>query len=457
MDSSRKSDLEVLARPVSAFERALAYGLRPFAKVEPGEAVTAALLMLTVFLLLTAYYLLKTAREPLILLHGGAEVKQYAAAGQALILVVVVNAYSALARRVGRQTLIAAVYLFFVSNLVVFAILARANVVIGVPFFLWVGVFNMTAVSQFWSLAADVYTPEQGKRLYAILGIGSSVGAVAGARVAKSLAALGPAWLMGVAAALLLVCVGLFAWIGTRAGSPGRTAEETHHEEPLVHDHVARVLARDKYLLLIAALTLLLNWVRSNGDYLLDRTLLSALAEAKSHGVDPSTFVTSFKADYFEWVNITGVVLQLFVVSRVMSRLGVRNALLVLPAVAFLEYGGFLVAPILSIFMVAKVGESSLEYSLQNTARQALFLVSSRVEKYVGKTVVDTVVVRAGDALTGLVVWAGTRAALSTKAFATLNLVLITVWMVTVFAIGRENARRSGEGEERIAAEPLPS
>jgi AAA family ATP:ADP antiporter len=167
--------------------------------------------------------------------------------------------------------------------------------------------------------------------------------------------------------------------------------------------------------------------------------------------------VTSFKAEYFEWVNITGVVLQLFVVSRVMKYLGVRTALLVLPAVAFLEYGTFLVAPILSVFLVAKVGESSLEYSLQNTARQALFLVSSRIEKYVGKTVVDTVVVRAGDALTALVVLAGSRAAFSTRAFATLNLVLIAVWIVAVFAIGRENARRTGEGAERIAAEPLRS
>jgi ATP:ADP antiporter, AAA family len=449
--------VNVAPRPTSPMERALAYVLRPFAKVEPGESITAALLTVTVFLLLTAYYLLKTAREPLILLHGGAEVKQYAAAGQALILVVVVNAYSALAKRVGRQTLIATVYLFFASNLVLFAILARANVVIGVPFFLWVGVFNMTAVSQFWSFAADVYTPEQGKRLFAILGIGSSVGAVAGARIAKSLGRLGPAWLMGVAAAILVVCVGLFAWIDVRAGSPGRRADEPGHEEPLHHDHVVRVLLHDKYLLLIAGLTLLLNWVRSNGDYLLDRTLLASLAEAKSHGADASAFVTSFKADYFEWVNITGVVLQLFVVSRVMKRFGVRTALLVLPAVALVEYGGFLVAPILSFFLVAKVGESSLEYSLQNTARQALFLVSSRLEKYVGKTVVDTVVVRTGDALTALVVWAGSRAALSTKVFATLNLVLVSVWILAVFAIGRENTRRSNEGEERIAAEPLSS
>jgi ATP:ADP antiporter, AAA family len=447
----------VTAPAPSHLDRSLAYLLRPFGKVEPGEAVTAGLMTLTVFLLLTAYYLLKTAREPLILLHGGAEVKQYAAAGQALILVAVVQAYSALARRVGRQKLIATVYLFFAANLVVFAALARADVVIGVPFFLWVGVFNMTAVSQFWSLAADVYTPEQGKRLFAILGIGSSLGAVAGARVAKSLAPAGPAVLMIGAAIILLVCVGLFAWIGVRARSAGRRADEAHPDEPLVHDHVAGVLVRDKYLLLIAGLTLLLNWVRSNGDYLLDRTLLAAVADAKSHGIAPSTFVTAFKADYFQWVNIAGLLLQLFAVSRIMSRFGVRNALLLLPSVAFLEYGMFLVAPVLPLFKLAKIGESSLEYSVQNTARQALFLVSSRVEKYIGKTAIDTVVVRAGDALTALVVWAGSRAAMSTQAFATLNLGLITLWIVAVFAIGKENMRRTGEGEERVAAEPLPT
>jgi AAA family ATP:ADP antiporter len=109
------------------------------------------------------------------------------------------------------------------------------------------------------------------------------------------------------------------------------------------------------------------------------------------------------------------------------------------------------------MFFVAKVGESSIEYSLQNTARQSLFLVSSRVEKYVGKTAVDTVVVRAGDALTGVVVWAGSRAALSTQAFAALNVVLISLWIVAVFAIGRENARRAGHGVELVSAEPVPS
>ncbi|MGD0677734.1 MAG: translocase [Polyangiaceae bacterium] len=432
----------------------LAVLLRPFARVKPSEVVGAAVMTLAVFLLLTGYYLLKTAREPLILLHGGAEVKQYAAAGQATLLVGVVRGYAWLAKRVGRTKLIAIVYLFFVSNLVVFAVLARTHWTIGVPFYLWVGAFNMTAVSQFWSLAADIYDEEQGRRLFAIIGVGGSMGAVLGARLAKSLAHRGPATLMDAAAVLLLACTALLIWIARCPQCPRRTTGEPGRDAPLAHDNLLRWLMRDRYLLLIAALALVLNWVRSNGDYVLDRTLLAAVTEAKAKGLSADVFVTTFKANYFQWVNITTLVLQLFVVSRVMSRLGVTAALLCLPVFAFAEYAVYLALPVLSVFLVAKVGESSLEYSMQNTSRQALFLEASRMEKYVGKTVVDTFVVRAGDALTAVVVLAGSRVGLSPQAFASLNLLLIVLWVFAVLAIGRESLRRAGMIGSAGSAEP---
>ena len=116
-----------------------------------------ALFGLQIFLLLTAYYLLKTVREPLILLQGGAEMKLYARAGQALAMAVFVHFYAQLARRVGRARLLTIVFLFFISNLAAFTILARLNVQIGLPFFVWVGVFSYTVVAQFWALAADIY------------------------------------------------------------------------------------------------------------------------------------------------------------------------------------------------------------------------------------------------------------------------------------------------------------
>ncbi len=179
-----------LAKPVtrpSFRKHPLEFVLTLFGDVRPGEATTALLLTANVFLLLTAYYLLKVAREPLILLGGGAEVKSYAAVGQAILLVFVANLYGWLAARVGRIVLIACVTIFFAANLVLFWALGSRGVPLGVPFFLWVGIFNLVTVAQFWSFAADTYTEEQGKRLFPIIGIGSSVGAVGGAAIADRL------------------------------------------------------------------------------------------------------------------------------------------------------------------------------------------------------------------------------------------------------------------------------
>jgi AAA family ATP:ADP antiporter len=451
-------DLEPAAIPspappeASLGDRVIARLLRPFGQVDAHEGWNAVVMTLTVFLLLSAYYLLKTAREPLILLEGGAEVKSYASAGQSLLLIVVVRAYSELARRVGRMTLVATVYLFFAANLVLFAALARAEVPIGIAFFLWVGIFNVTAVAQFWSFANDIYDPEQGKRLFGILGIGSSVGAVVGAWGASQLAALGPATLMLVAAVVLVVCVGLFLVVHRRLSSVS-TAEGQVASEPVSGNAKISDLLQSRYMLLLAALVLLLNCVNTNGEYLLDRTLLDAVS-AQGHDRDAAmAFIGEFKADFFWWVNTVGVLLQLFLVSRIMQFVGVRRALYVLPVVAALSYGIVLVAPILALVKLAKVAENSVNYSLQNTARNALFLVTTRAEKYVGKTIVDTLIVRIGDVVSAGLVFAAARFALPAKALAGLNLVFIVAWMLVLVAIGREHRRRAAafDAQERAA------
>jgi AAA family ATP:ADP antiporter len=420
---------------------ALARVLRPFAPVEPEEAASVALLTLTVFLLLLGYYLLKTAREPLILLHGGAEVKSYASAGQSLLLLVLLPAYAALARKLGRLKLLLYVYGFFISNLLVFELLLRAHVEIGVAFYLWVGVFNYTAIAQLWSFANDIYTPEQGQRLFAILGIGSSVGAVAGAFVAKRLASFGPEAMLIGASVILLCVVLLVAVVDRREASP-RPAAEAMPEEPPLEGPVLQSLLHDKYLLWIALLMLLVNCVNSTGEYLLDRTLLAALSRGHETAHQAMRDVARFKADYFGWVNIVGVVLQLFAVSRMLRVLGVRRTLFVLPLVALLSYGFMLVTPVLALIRLGKIAENSLDYSVQNTARQALFLVGTRAEKYLGKTVIDTFMVRAGDVLSAVLVFGGNALDLPIGAFALLNLGMIACWLLVLVGLGREHTRR---------------
>jgi AAA family ATP:ADP antiporter len=242
-----------------------------------------------------------------------------------------------------------------------------------------------------------------------------------------------------------------------RRSRPLRSPRKRAADEPLSHEGPFHLIFRDRYLLLIAALTLVLNWCNANGEYILDRTLLASVGEAQARGLSASAFVGAFKADYFAWVNIAGVTIQLFAVSRVMKRFGIRGALAALPIVAFASYGLVVVAPILWLIRVAKVAENSLDYSLQNTARQALYLVSSRVEKYVGKTLVDTFLVRVGDVFSALVVWVGSRIGMPTRAFALLNLGIVVVCSWWSSPSARENARRAAESEDQIAAEPVPA
>jgi AAA family ATP:ADP antiporter len=436
-----------LAPATALSRRLLARALRPFSRVHPAEVAIVAAMTLAAFLLLTAYYLLKTVREPLILLQGGAEVKLYARAAQALIMLGVVHVYGELARRFGRSKLLTIVFLFFISNLVLFTILARTSLQIGLAFFLWVGVFSYTVVAQFWALAADICTDEQGKRLFPIMGGGSSVGGVAGALLATRLVPFGPHVLMGAAVVILLACVLLIGWVQRRATGGGGGPKAAVREEPLSREGAFQLLIRDKYLLLIGGMVVLLNWVNSSGEYLLDRVLLSAAAEAQASGGSAQAFIGAFKADYFAWFNTLGMLLQLFAVSRILTLVGVRRALLFLPGFALLAYSAAAIFPILAVVRLVKIGENSLQYSLQDTTRHALFLVASRVEKFVGKTAVDTVAVRLGAIMSTLMVLLGTHLGWSTATFATINVVLAMFWMGFVFAIGREHRERS-EGSE---------
>jgi AAA family ATP:ADP antiporter len=420
--------------------------LAAFGDVRPGEAPTVLLLTLNVFLLLTAYYLLKVAREPLILLGAGAEVKSYASVGQSVLLVFVASFYGWLSARVGRLALISSVTLFFAANLCVFWALGTRGVALGVPFFLWVGVFNTVTVAQFWSFAAETYTEEQGKRLFPIVGIGSSIGAVGGAVIAKPLVRLGsPFLLMLIAAAILASTVGLTYLVHRREGRLRAAGGTTVRDEPLGRDNAFGLIVRDRYLLVFALLIFVLNMVTKTGDYVLDRMLVSNAHEAAhTLGIDASIYIGEFKARYFEWINSLGVILQLFVVSRVIKYAGLRVALVLVPLASLAGYASALVAPLIGVLFVGRVVESTLDYSLSNTTRQSLWLVTSREAKYKAKQVIDTFVMRAGDSLSAALVWFGTRAALSTRGFIAVNVALSLAWAAMAFLLGREYARHSG-------------
>jgi AAA family ATP:ADP antiporter len=416
-----------------------------FSSVRAGEGVGALLLAFNVFALLGTYYILKTVREPLILNQpGGAEVKSFASAGQALLFLLLVPAYGAFASRVNRVWLIGGVTAFFISNLALFFAFGSAGVNIGVPYYIWVGVFNMLVVAQFWAFANDLYTEEQGKRLFPIVGVGASLGAWVGSMSTKYLLEFfGPFELMVLAAILLALCFGL-TWLVHRRESSRAPAERARDaEKPLDRAGGFQLVIRDRYLRLIAVLVLLLNAVNSVGEYLLGR-FVSQSAQALPAAAQ-GKFIGQFYADYFSWVNLLGFLIQTFLVSRIFKFIGVRGALFILPLIALSGYSLLATVPVLAIVRIAKILENATDYSLNNTVRHALFLPTSREAKYKGKAATDTFFARAGDVMHAGIVLAGMQLSLSVSGFAAVNFLLVGLWLAVAVAIFRAHKRLSAE------------
>jgi len=432
--------------------------LSVFADVRGGEGAGALLLFSNIFLLLSAYYFLKTAREPLILTEQGAVVKTYLSAGQALLLLLVIPAYSWLASKIRRVWLLSGISVFFAANLAAFHALAAAGHRIGIPFYLWVGIFNVFAISQFWAFANDLYTEPQGKRLFPLIGVGASIGAVVGARLAgDAIRHWGTLPLLLAGAALLLVCA-LLTLLADRRISERLGAEQLlARQQPLRPGDGFLLLFQDRYRVMIAFLVLLLNVVNTSGEFLLSSLVTEQASRTLGAGPEFAEarrrFIGGFFGEYFFWVNTLSFLFQAFLVSRLFRYIGVGGTLFILPAIAFAGYALLLAAPVLGVIRLLKIVENSADYSIQNTARHALFLPTPREVKYKAKAAIDTFFQRAGDVTQAGIVYAGTNFfALTISGFALLNLVLTGLWLVLVMYLAKEYRRRA-----QAASGPSPA
>ena len=431
-------------RPKALVERLLA----PIADVHRGEAASVLLMTLLMFLVLGAYYMLKTAREVFILTEGGAEVKSYSSAGQAILLLFLVPAYGAFASRVNRVRLVRWVTLFFASNIVLFIFAVRAGLHVGIVYFLWVGIFNLMAIAQFWAFATDLYTKEQGTRLFPLIGVGSSLGAWIGALRAGDLVGTGGPTRLLIGAGVLLVACALLATlvdrVTTRAASP---EQATAGEKPLGREGGFELIRKDRYLLLIALLTVLLNVVNTSGEYLFGRYIVEQAHALYGTGAESAVarerFVGETYSRLFSTVNLVGFLLQMFVVSRILKFLGVGKSLFIHPLVALCGYLLMLRAPSLQLMGLLKVADNSLDYSLGNTTKQALWLPTTREAKYKAKQAVDSFFVRAGDVIQAGIVFTGERLLFTVPAFAAINVLLVGGWLAVVGMINASTAQKA--------------
>ena len=430
-----------------------------FARVQPGEGATAALLLSNVFILLTAYYVIKVVRESLILSEAGAEIKSYASAAQAALLLIILPLYSKLASRLNRVWLINGVLAFFISNLLLFFFLGNLGVSLGVVFYLWVGLFNVMLIAQFWAFANDIYTQQKGERLFGVVGIGASLGAILGAQLADwMLKPIGAYMMMLVTAGLLGVAMMLTNWVHVREkqSTGGQSGEKkAAAEQSLGKAGGFQLIFKSRYLLMIAFLVLISNCVNTTGEYILGKTVAMNAETAVAGAADPEAakkiFIGEFYANFFFWVNLVGALVQMFLVSRIMKSWGIGPALFFLPLLALGGYTMLALIPILSYIRVAKIAENSVDYSIQNTARHALFLPTSREAKYKAKAAIDSFFWRTGDALSGLFVFLGAQLALSVRHFAMLNVILVVVWLGIALVILR-SLKEGSSSATRMAA-----
>jgi AAA family ATP:ADP antiporter len=387
----------------------------------------------------------------------------------AVLLLGVVPLYGAVASAVSRIRLINGTTLVVMGTLVLFWLWGRATGVgtaIGLSFYVYIGIVNVFLIAQFWSFANDIYT--------------ESVGAVFGPKIAGK-GADDVFLLLLVSAGIFAVCLLLYNVINSRVRR--EHAEEEgfvdEAEQPLEKGGGFQLVLTNRYLLLIACMVLVSNLVNTTGEYILSNAALthaeeqvpslpasaeaavSAKAEqavqqgraanlqvAEKAARDEalrgarSEVIGRFYGDFFFWVNLVGVMTQMFLVSRIFKYAGVRAALFVLPVIAF---GGYMAIGLiggLAVLRVAKTAENSTDYSLQNTVKQALFLPTSREAKYKAKAAIDTFFVRFGDTASAGLIWVGLHLLLlEARDFAFVCVGLVVIWLLLNVGIAKEHKK----------------
>jgi len=466
--SKNKTDCPDGVFKLSALERAL----RLFTEIRPGEGSMGLILLLNIFLVLAAYYLIKPVREGWLSVSAikgltKVEIKAYSSFGQSMALLVVVPFYARLADRFSRRGLLTVVTLFFSANLVIFwllqpGLLPHRIPYVGVVFYLWVGIFSVTVVAQFWAFAADLHTDELGKRLFPLIGIGASAGAAFGAWFTARFIQLALRETFDlILLAIFPLLVGLvLSLIADRRATTDRTAsrQRTEKVEPVAPESTGafHLVFKYRYLLGIALLGLLVNWVNSNGENILFRTVQEALeGEHIRQGLsDPASIArfvsgstTAFYGNLYFWVNLSSLLIQAFLVSRLIRYGGFSATLLLSPVTSVFSYTLMAAFPVLSVIRISKIAENSANYSVNNTAKHILWLPLPPAVIYKAKAAVDTFFVRTGDGLAALTVLVGTQIlAFSLTQFMVFNVILALVWTSVALVVARENRRLSLAG-----------
>lgn len=429
------------------------YGLLERAvRIHPGEARAVAWSFVYFFALLCGYYILRPVRDEMGI-AGGTEHLPWLFTGTFIAMLCASPLFAALTVRYPRRVFLPLVYWFFIANILLFYALFQSSVparYVAWGFFIWISVFNLFVVSVFWSFMVDLFTTEQARRVFGFIAAGGSAGALAGPLVATLLVrVIGPVDLLPVAAVMLAVAVlsihRLLRWAARRKGEradaasaeTGRAGSSGREEQPLGGGVFTgmRLVLRSRYLLGIC----LFMWLFT--------TLSTFLYFEQAHIIaanfsDPGQRTAVF-ASIDLGVNAITIFTQLFLTSRIIARLGLPATLGLVPALTVVGFAGLGMIPVLGMLVAFQVLRRAGDYAITRPARETLFTVVNREEKYKSKNFIDTVVYRGGDAVSGWLFAALMALGLGLQAIAFVAVPVAVLWTAVAVYLGRAQQRRS--------------
>ncbi len=378
--------------------------LRRFANVRRGEVPALLASVVFFFSVLTALMVIRPAREALGM-RSGLDTVRWLFVGTALVTLAVNPAFGLLVSRARRITFIAATYLFFAASLLVFWWLLtfapqRTGEISGRVFYVWFSVFNLFSTMVFWALMVDRFSLEQSKRLFGIVAVGGTLGAIFGPWLALSnVDRIGTANLILVAVGFLVVAVVAAALVARLQPESGREVVPgaSAAMPPEVDDSVIGGTAvegflgvlRSPYLLGIAAFVLIMT-VMATFIYFTRLQVVAAMTEV----VDERTGLFA-RIDF--WTQFATLVLQLFLTGHIMKRLGVAVAMALLPLTLALGFLGLALTGSFVALVLLEAAFRAVQRGVTRPARETLFTVVSREDRYKSKAVIDTFVYRTGD------------------------------------------------------------
>lgn len=368
--------------------------LSKWVDVKPNERQALIWAWLYIFALFIAYYTLRPIRDELGAAGGVKELK-WLFTGTLVAMLTLTPVYGYLVKRWTREKFIAIAYRFFMLNLVIFALLmlsATGEVLVwtGRIFFIWVSVFNLFVVSVFWSLMADVFDTEQGKRLFAFLATGATLGGIFGSFFVSTFAQTfnNYIWLF-ISIGLLELAVFAAKRI-SRLGS--QQLQQNHDDTQQIGGSVLAGIKRtlqSPYLLGISAFILCYS-ITSTVLYFQQAEIVKATFSDRGER-------TAFFANIDLWVNGLTLIFQLGITGRLMKKIGILPVLIVLPLLSIASFALLASYPTIAIFAILQVARRVTNFAFTRPAREVLFTRLNREDRYKAKNVIDTVIYRSGD------------------------------------------------------------